>query len=117
MNNQIAQDIYQQLGGGRFTAMTGIKTFVWDDQEKTLRIHLTKNASKANRLYIKYNWDDTYTMRFFSYRAGGWRVDHKRQTVTEIPTKETEVKTYDHVYCDQLQELFTAVTGQYTRLF
>ena len=117
MNNQIASDIYNQLGGHKFEVMTGTKGFIWDNDKQQLRMSLAKNASKANRLDIIYNWDDTYTMRFFNYRAGHWRIDHKRQTVTEIPEKITEVRTYSHIYCDQLQELFTEITGMYTRLF
>ena len=118
MTNQIANDIYNQLGGQKFVAMTGTKGFIWDNDTSELRMTLAKNGSKANRLYIKYNWtDDTYTMRFFYHRPSHWRIDHKRQTVTEIPEKVQEVKQWNHIYCDQLQELFTETTGMYTRLF
>lgn len=114
--NQIANDIYSQLGGGRFVAMTGTKGFVWFDKDQMLRMALAKNGSKANRLDITYNWDDTYTMRFYHYTPYRTRIDIEKQIWKEYPEKITEVKTYSHIYCDQLQELFTEVTGLYTHL-
>lgn len=114
--NQIANDIYNQLGGGRFAAMTGTKGFVWDEQKQMLRMILAKNGSKANRLEITYNWDDTYTMRFYYYKPESFKIDHKKAEFKTYPEKLEEVKTYEHIYCDQLQELFTEVTKMYTRL-
>ena len=117
MNNQIANDIYNQLGGNKFVVCTGTKGFVWDNDKQQLRMSLAKNASKANRLDIIYNWDDTYTMRFFHYTPVRFKIDHKKQEFKTYPEKITEVRTYSHIYCDQLQELFTETTGMYTRLF
>lgn len=110
----VAEIILSQLGGNKFIAMTGSKNFV--AAGNTLRMTLAKNASKANRLYITLGSDDLYTMHFFKYTAGGWRVNHKAGTVTEKKEKIEEVKTFYGVYCDQLQELFTEVTKLYTSL-
>ena len=110
-----AQIILQQLGGNKFIAMTGAKNFVSDGD--TLRMTLPRNGSKANRLYITLDPDDTYTMRFFKYTAGGLKVNYKKGTADFVEPKEEEVKTYHGVYCDMLQELFTEVTKMYTRLF
>lgn len=110
----IPEIILEQLGGHKFIVMTGSKNFVADG--KTLRMTLAKNASRANRLYITLGSDDLYTMHFFKYTAGGWRINHKAGTVTEKKEKIEEVKTFHGVYCDQLQELFTEVTKLYTRL-
>ena len=106
----VANTIYQQLGAGRFTAMTGAKNFVYDNN--SLRMTLPKNMSKANRLTITLNWDDTYTMRFWKYTAG--RLNKK--TFEWIPEKITEIKEINGVYCDMLQEILTETTGMYTRL-
>lgn len=114
--NQIANDIYQQLGGNRFVVMTGTKGFIWDDKANTLRMVLARNASKANRLEIIYNYDDTYTMRFYHHKPFKTKIDIEKKIYKEYPEKITEVKTYSHIYCDQLQELFTATTGMYTHL-
>ena len=105
----MAHTILKQLGGSKFLAMTGAIPVT---DGNTLRIHLKKNQSKANRLYITLEADDTYTMRFFRYIAG--RLDKK--TFEWKEEKVTEIKTIEGVYCDMLQEIFTEVTGMYTHL-
>ena len=106
---RVAETILQQLGGARFVAMTGSSGFISDGN--TLRMKLIKNGSKANRLWITLDADDTYTMRFFRYTAPRF----SQKTLKFSPEKITEVKTFKTVYCDQLQDLFTDVTGLYTR--
>ncbi len=107
----IASTILNQLGGGRFIAMTGSKNFVSDGN--TLRMQLTKNASKANRLEITLNGLDLYDMRFYRYTAA--RFSTRNNEFRIYPEKITEVKTINNVYCDQLEDIFTSVTGLYTR--
>lgn len=107
---RVADIILQQLGSGRFIAMTGSKNFVSDGN--TLRMSLAKNSSKANRLWITLDGDDTYTMRFFKYTAP--RFNTKTCTFTE--EKVTEIKKISGVYCDMLQDIFTSTTGLYTRI-
>lgn len=106
----VAETILQQLGGHRFTVMTGSNHYLSDGY--TLRMHLAKNHSKANRLEITLDEYDTYTMRFYKYTAG--RLD--RKTYTWTADKVEEVETFHGIYCDQLQEIFTQVTWMYTRL-
>ena len=105
----VAHEILRQLGGSKFLVMTGSKPVT---DGNTLRIHLKKNMSKANRLYITLEADDTYTMRFFRYIAG--RLDKK--TLEWKEDKVVEIKTVEGVYCDMLQSIFTEVTGMYTHL-
>lgn len=107
---RVADIILDQLGGNKFVVMTGSKNFVADGN--TLRMTLAKNASKANRLWITLEADDTYTMRFFKYTAP--KLNTKTYTFTD--EKITEVKTTKGVYCDMLQDIFTNTTGLYTRL-
>lgn len=107
---RVADIILDQLGGNKFVVMTGSKNFVADGN--TLRMTLAKNASKANRLWITLEADDTYTMRFFRYTAP--KMNTKTYTFTD--EKITEVKTTKGVYCDMLQDIFTNTTGLYTRL-
>ena len=65
----VAETILQQLGGQRFTAMTGSKNYLADGN--SLRMTLAKNHSKANRLTITLDEaTDTYRMRFYKYIAG-----------------------------------------------
>lgn len=107
---EVAKTILQQLGGNRFAVMTGSKNFLSDGN--TLRMSLAKNISKANRLEITLEADDTYTMRFYKYTAG--RLDKKTFSWTE--DKTIEVHKEKGVYCDMLQPVFTQVTGLYTHL-
>lgn len=111
-NAEIASTILQQIGGGRFVVMTGSKDMIAIDGG--LRMSLARNASKANRLEITLTGMDTYNMKF--YRFTPWRFSTRGGKFTEYPEKITTVKEYNGVYCDQLQELFTNVTGMYTRL-
>ena len=105
-----AQIILQQLGGNKFIAMTGSNHFLDDDS--TLHMHLAKNASKANRLSITLNADDTYTMRFWKYTAP--RLNYK--TLTYSKEKIADIKTINGIYFDQMQNIFTEVTHLYTSL-
>lgn len=107
----IPKTILEQLGGQHFIAATGSKNFVGDNN--TLRMTLTKNASKANRLYITLDPDDTYTMRFFKYTAP--RLSTKTYTFT--PEKVQEIKTISGVYCDMLRDIFEQTTELYTSIF
>ncbi len=104
--------ILQQLGGGKFVAMTGCNNFISRDNGKTLQMNIPRNHSKANRLWITLNSDDTYTMRFFRYTSCRFNT----RTMKMYPEKITEVKTFEHIFFDQLQELFTEVTWMYTHL-
>lgn len=93
----VAETILQQLGGQRFTAMTGSKNYLADGNSLTITL------DEAT---------DTYRMRFYKYTAG--RLNKK--TFEWVPDKVVEVAEFDNVYCDMLQELFTQVTRMYTRL-
>lgn len=112
--NAIATIILQQLGGRQFTLMTGSSKYVYgteelpddsDAEQRTfLRMNLTSNPSGANRLYIYYNSDDTYSMKFC------------RETLVNAEVSESRVQEFSGVYCEDLQDIFTQVTGLYTTL-
>lgn len=102
-NNQIVNTIIEQLGGNRFFMMTGVKpqyknVNVVDPQ---IAFKLARNKSKATHMTITYlSGMDTYKMEFFKCRK------------TEI----TPLDDFNNIYGDQLQEIFTEVTGMYTSL-
>lgn len=101
----IAKTILEQIGGGRFIAMTGSKVFI--DFGNGLRMNLTRNKTSANRLDILLDEEtDTYIMRFY-------RHSFSKKTL-EVTIKE--IARHEGVYCDMLEEMFTSVTGLYTRL-
>lgn len=60
----VAKTILEQLGGGKFIAMTGSREFI--DLGNGLRMNLARNKTSANRLEIILDRaTDTYTMKFF----------------------------------------------------
>ena len=100
----IAKTILQQIGGRRFVAMTGSKDFI--DMGNGLRMSLARNKTSAIRrqrqMCIR---DSLYNMRFY-------RKTFSKKTF-ECKTKD--IATHDGIYCDMLEEMFTMVTGLYTR--
>lgn len=114
---EISATILQQLGGRHFLLMTGSKNLVYgtdDNHRDFLRMHLHKNASKANRLTIYYNLgSDSYTMVFDKFTVPRWCPKQYKYSDPKLET----VKTYHEIYFDQLQELFTETTGLLTSLF
>ena len=95
--------IVQQLGGGRFFMMTGSKPQAYgtnDSGNDFMTMKLTRNSSGANYIRIELTPMDTYTMTFISCRGA---------SMTTKAIKE-------NVYCDNLQSIFTDVTGLYTSL-
>ena len=105
MDNKIAKTILQQIGGSRFLTMTGPRDLI--NLGNGLRMSLSRNKTSANRLEIIYDEGaDLYNMRFY------------RQSVSKktFEVKTKDIKTYEGVYCDMLEEIFTDVTGLDTRL-
>ena len=99
MNNQeIAATILSQLGGNRFIAMTGAKNLV--SGNGTLGFKIGRNSGKCNHVRITLNSNDTYKIEFINVR----KMEFK--TTSE----------FNDVYADQLQSIFTEVTGLYTSL-
>jgi hypothetical protein len=89
----VAQNILQQLGGNRFLAMTGARGLV--NHGDALSMQLPRNHSGANRLTIKLDANDTYSVRFWKLRN----------------YQAVDVVEHDGIYCDMLQRIFTQVTG------
>ncbi len=108
IGKEICNTVISQLGGNRFIVMTGSKNFVYSykEEEFWVRMDLTRNKAGVNRLKITLNWDDTYTMYFYKGTNCNKTYEYKI-------TKE---QTFTGIYCDQLQEIFTQVTGLYTSL-
>jgi len=99
-NLSVANEILNQLGGRKFMAMTGSKNLVGG--RNFLQMHLTTNKAKAKYLKIELTPMDTYTMTFSS-------LDKNFNLIIKAE--------YENVYCDQLQTIFTEVTGLYTKLY
>ena len=106
----VAEVILSQLGGNKFVAMTGSKNFISD--KNTLRMDLVSNKSKANKLWITLQADDTYTMKFFKFTKG--KLNTKTYEWKE--EQSVDIRVANGVYFDMLQDIFTDVTGLYTHL-
>jgi hypothetical protein len=113
------QDILQQIGGNKFLVMTGskIKHYGYDNNGYVyLMFQLSRNKSKAQFLKIQLNGKDLYNMEFTRIK----KTLNKEYSALGIKIYDEEIeniKTITDLYCDQLQEIFTEVTGMYTRLF
>ncbi len=89
----------------RFTA-TDSHTAVITSEYNSLRMSLARNKTSANRLDIIYDEGaDLYNMRFY-------RRTFSKKTF-ECKTKDIAV--HEGIYFDMLEEMFTMVTGLYTR--
>lgn len=109
--NVVVETILDQLGGRKFSVMTGSKNYLADGD--TLRMTLVKNESKANRLEITLDRvTDTYKMRFYRYTLGGLN----KCTLVWRDEKIEEIRSEVGVYGDMLCKIFTAVTGFDTSL-
>lgn len=99
---EVSNEILNQLGGRRFLVMTGAKNLIGD--KNYLSMHLPTNKAKAKYLKIELTSADDYTMTF--------------QTKKTVAGKLTfpVVEVCEGVYCDNLQEVFTSITGLYTSL-
>lgn len=96
----ISKTILAQLGGNKFVAMTGAKSFVGSENSLTFRIG--RNKTRCNYVQVIYNFGkDLYEVRFGYVSVKGLK----------------EYQKYDEVYADQLTEIFEGYTGLYTRLF
>ncbi len=107
---EVAYEILNQLGGNKFLAMTGAKHLIGTDN--TLQMTLPKNMSKANRLKIILNGNDLYDVIFTKYTPFKYFPKTGKIRDETIIT----IKDFKNVYNNQLQELFTSVTGFNTHL-
>jgi len=92
--------IIKQLGGQKFIMMTGAKQFVSDSEKQRIFFKIGRNSGGVNMVEIKLNGLDLYDMKFLWVSVKGIKT----------------IKEYGSVYYDQLQSLFTSVTGMYTSL-
>lgn len=101
MSNQVATTILQQLGGNRFIAMTGARRFVACADALIFAIPGNGFAKQGiNRVTIKLTADDLYTVEFL-----------RQHGATCKP-----IASFEGLFADQLQPVFTDVTGLNTRL-
>ncbi|CAH0531123.1 hypothetical protein [Vibrio hippocampi] len=105
-NNQIiAKTILEQLGGGRFMAMTGAKNMVAIENGLQFDLPRTRHYVKdgINKVQVVLNPSDTYTVLGLKWMPRKYEFK--------------ELANQSGVYGDTLQAVFTDITGLDTRLF
>lgn len=102
MTNLVAQTILQQLGGRRFSLMTGAKDFSCNGQEPHLSFRLPGNTTKnrINHVKIALNDSDLYDATFNSIHG----------------SKVKEIYKAEDVYVENLLDLFEDTTGLFVTL-
>lgn len=96
--SNVASEILNQLGNGRFLAMTGAKNFVADTNALTFKI--MRNEKKVTHVKVTLNGMDLYDVEFMACRG------------FECKTLET----VDMVHAESLQAVFSEHTGLDTHL-
>jgi hypothetical protein len=100
---QIAETILAQLGGNRFVAMTGARSFssgIMRDKQPGLSFRLSRCKDGIQSCIITLAPDDLYDIEF------GRMVKHDYKVV----------KSHEGVYVENLRRLFTEATGLETSL-
>jgi hypothetical protein len=96
----IAQTILEQLGGNKFVTMTGATNLVASANSLTFTVPNT--ARRTNKVVVKLDADDTYTMEF-------WYIT---KNATKVILRHEE----HGVYASMVRDAFGAYTGLYTHL-
>ncbi len=102
--------VLEQMGANKFLAMTGSKVMRCNDE--VLELKLKSNFSKANKLIISLNSNDTYNMEFISNKPAKLNVN--KMTFTD--EVNTQIKLIENVYYNNLTKIFTELTLMYTCL-
>jgi hypothetical protein len=98
---QVASTIMNQLGGGRFRAMTGARDAVATDSGVMFKLPKMPGV-KVNKVEVVLNPDDTYTLKTYRIGPRGLKVE----TLSED----------EGLHADQIEEVFQRRTGLATRL-
>jgi hypothetical protein len=99
-NKQIAATILSQLGGRRFTVMTGAKNFAFDGPSLQFRLPTRGKKTVPNHVSIRLNINDLYDVTFSRIRGMNC----------------TEIEKVENVFCEDLTRIFESATGLATRL-
>ncbi len=93
----VANTILAQLGGRRFTVMTGARNFLGSADRLQMDV---RGQNRINRVVVILDPSDTYTLKAYRIRGLDCR----------------EVASESGIYADTLPAFFTRMTGLETRL-
>jgi len=100
---QVANTILAQLGGKRFIAMTGARDFIGGDNYLMFSLPAGFAKDGINKIRITLDWTDTYIFEALKVFPG---PELKFDTIQKL----------DYVYADDLEDIFTSLTGLDTHL-
>lgn len=98
----IANEILAQLGGNRFAAMTGAKNFIAHADGLSFKLPARFARDGINHVRVTLTDSDLYDVTFSKFNARKLEL--------------SEVAKRDGLYNDNLQAIFTEVTGLDTRI-
>jgi len=99
----IAQTILAQLGGRRFIAMTGARNLIGGENYLMFSLPAGFAKNGINNVRITLDWTDTYIFEALK--------------ITRRPELKFEpIEKLERVYAEDLQRIFTEVTGLDTHL-
>lgn len=99
----IAQTILAQLGGRRFIAMTGARNLIGGENYLMLSLPTGFARNGISNVRITLDWADTYIFEALKVTR---RPELKFNTIEKL----------ERVYAEDLQRIFTEVTGLDTHL-
>ena len=99
----IAQTILAQLGGRRFIAMTGASNLIGGENYLMFSLPTGFAKNGIDNVRITLDWTDTYIFEAFKVTR---RPELKLETIEKL----------ERVYAEDLQRIFTEVTGLDTHL-
>lgn len=102
MQQTIGHTILQQLGGGKFIAMTGAKNFVLYPDGLRFDLPARFAAKGINKVHITLTPADLYTVEFMRWNARALELQ--------------KIATENDIYADMLPETFRSHTGLETRM-
>lgn len=102
MESAVAKTTLAQLGGRRFSLMTGAKNYVSDG--KTLQFDLPRAKSGINRIRITLNPKDLYDIEYGRMTRKAGVPEYKKLGVEK------------DVYVEDLHKAFNSITGLRTRI-
>ena len=98
-NQEISKEILRQLGGNRFIAMTGARNFI--SSKHALSFKVMRNSAGITHIVVTLNALDLYDLEFL-------KINVRQKIVKAL--------RFD-VYNEDLQRVFTDVTGLDTYLY
>lgn len=92
---EVAKTIFHQIGGNRFSVVTGASNFVAIERGLTFKLPSNITKGRISHVKIELTGRDDYNVKFLSIRG----------------TKCKEVAALEGIYCDQLQDVIETHTG------